>query len=172
MPDDGLKLCNVAVLAQEARTVALAVPLNRLERVAPQLINRDGLVTGSVALAMEQGRVVAEVALAVQVELRCQRCLEPMQLAIETQSRVVLLNSAAAADDVPPEWEMALAPEGRMRLADLIEEELLLALPAAPRHEGQCPSQRGSSEQHEFEEPTQRPFAALGELLKSGRSKQ
>jgi uncharacterized protein len=172
MPDDGLKLCNVAVLAQEARTVTLAVPLNRLERVAPQLINRDGMVTGSVALAMEQGRVVADVALAVQVELRCQRCLEPMQLAIETQSRVALLNSEAAADDVPPELEMALAPEGRMRLADLIEEELLLALPAAPRHEGQCPSQQGSSEQNEFEEPTQRPFAALGELLKSGRSKQ
>jgi uncharacterized protein len=172
MPDDGLKLCNVAVLAQEARTVTLAVPLKQLARVAPQLISLDGMVAGSVALAMEQGRVVADVTLTAQLEVRCQRCLEPMLLPIESQSRVALLSSEAAADDVPPELEMALAPEGRMRLADLVEEELLLALPAAPRHAGECPSQRGSSRQDEFEEPTQRPFAALGALLKPDRSKQ
>jgi hypothetical protein len=42
-------------------------------------------------------------------------------------------------------------------------------LPAAPRHED-C---AGASEVTEDSaEPTQRPFAALGELLKSNRPKQ
>ncbi len=173
MPDDGLKLCNVAVLAEEARTVTLAVPVNRLERIAEQLTRRDGMVTGSVALAMDQGRIVADVELVATLEVRCQRCLEPMLLPVESQSRVALVGSDADAAAVPPELETALAPEGRMRLADLVEEELLLALPAAPRHpEGQCPNEQGERKTESFVEPTQRPFAALGALLKPGRSKQ
>lgn len=172
MPDDGLKLCNVAVLAEEARTVTLAVPVNRLERIASHLTRTDGMVTGTVGLSKEEGRIVADVELAAALEVRCQRCLEPMQLPIESQSRVVLVASEVAAAAVPPELETALAPGGKLRLADLVEEELLLALPAAPRHPGQCPQERGESRVERFEEPTQRPFADLGTLLKPGRSKQ
>jgi len=171
MPEDGSRLCNVAALADEARQVELAIALENLERVAPQLATTQGVVNGSVALAREQGRIVAEVAVNAQVQLRCQRCLEPMPWTVQSSSRVMLLESEAAVANVPPELETALAPEGRMRLADLVEEELLLALPAAPRHpDGQCPVQR-EEKQEEFAQPTQRPFATLGELLK-GRSKQ
>jgi len=166
MPDDGLKLCNVAVLAEEARTVTLAVPVNRLERIVSHLTRRDGLVTGAIALVMEQGRIVADVDLAATLEVRCQRCLEPMQLPIESHSRVALVASEADGEAVPPELETALAPGGKLRLADLVEEELLLALPAAPRHPGQCPRDTGESREERFEEPTQRPFADLGALLK------
>ena len=174
MPEDGLKLCNVAVLADESRRVELAVPLERFERLAPQLTSREGTVTGSVALSREEGRIVARVELAAQLVMRCQRCLEPMLLPVESQSRVALLESETQAEAVPPELETALAPEGRLRLADLLEEELLLAVPAAPRHApGQCPvaGSRKTREQGSAE-PTQRPFAGLGALLKSDRSKQ
>ena len=75
----------------------------------------------------------------------------------------------AAAANVPPELETALAPDGRMRLADLLEEELLLALPAAPRHpEDNVRGSARSRSRRDSAEPTQRPFADLGELLKSG----
>jgi uncharacterized protein len=170
MPEDGSRLCNVASLADVARQVLLEVPLERFGRVAPQLATTRGVVNGSVALGREQGRIVAEVTLQAQVELICQRCLGPMPWPVQSSSRVTLVESEAAVADVPPELETALAPDGRMRLADLVEEELLLALPAAPRHpDGQCPERREGG-QEEFTEPTQRPFAALGELLK-GRSK-
>jgi len=173
MPDDGLKLCNVAVLAEEARTVMLAVPVNRLERIAEHLTRHEGVVTGTVALAMEDGRIVADVTLATVLEVRCQRCLEPMRLPIESHSRVALVGSEEAAAAVPAELETALAPEGRMHLADLVEEELLLALPAAPRHPGQCSGEHDEPAATEsFAETVQRPFADLGALLKPGRSKQ
>ncbi len=173
MPDDGLKLCNVAVLAEEARTVMLAVPVNRLERIADYLTSRDGMVTGTVALAMEDGRIVADVTLATVLEVRCQRCLEPLALPIESHSRVALVGSEEAAAAVPAELETALAPEGRMHLADLVEEELLLALPAAPRHPGPCSGEHDEQTDAEsFAEAAQRPFADLGALLKPGRSKQ
>jgi uncharacterized protein len=172
MPDDGLKLCNVAVLAEEARTVTLVIPVNRLERIAAQLVRRDGMVTGSVALEKEEGRIVADVELTAALEVRCQRCLEPMTLPVESRSRVALVESEADAAAVPPELETALAPEGRMRLADLLEEELMLVIPASPRHPGSCPQGQREQRAEEFAEPTQRPFADLGALLKPGRSKQ
>ena len=168
MPEDGAKPVNVAVLADAGSRVELVVPVERLVRIAEHLTSRQGVVTGSVKLAREQGRIVAEVELAATLALCCQRCMQPLQLPIQCRSRVVLLENEAAAADVPPELETALAPEGRLPLAELVEEELLLALPAAPRHDGVCPG----GEQGEAEtasQPTQRPFANLGELL--GRSK-
>jgi uncharacterized protein len=171
MPEDGAKLCNVAVAADEARRYELAIPLVRFERITDKLARTDGMVTGSVAFSREGGRIIADVTLAAQLAPRCQRCLEPMLLPIESSSRVALLESEEAAADVPPELETALAPEGRVRLADLVEEELLLAMPAAPRHPGQCPGKKPDVAQESISQPTQRPFAGLGELL-SGRSKQ
>jgi uncharacterized protein len=172
MPEDGSRLCNVAALADEARQVELEVPLARLGRVVPRLLSTEGAAKGRVALDRYQGHVVAEVSVEAQVSLECQRCLLPLSLPIAGGSRVVLVESEAAVSHVPPELETVLAPDGRMRLADLVEEELLLALPPAPRHpEGQCPGDAPGPRSEESAEPTQRPFASLGELLKSGRSK-
>lgn len=173
MPEDGLKLCNVAVLADEAEQVELRVPVEKLERIAPQLTRHEGVVTASVALRREQGRIIADVALQAQLEVRCQRCLAAMALPIESRSQVVLLESEADAAAVPAELETALAPEGRLRLADLVEEELLLALPAAPRHAaGQCPAAPQAGTQESFAQTAQRPFAGLAGLLRADRSKQ
>jgi uncharacterized protein len=169
MPEDGAKPVDVAVLADAGSRVELAVPVARLERVAEYLASRDGVVSGSVALSREGGRIVAEVALTAQLALLCQRCLKPMLLPIASHSRVALLASEDAAAAVPPELETALAPGGRLRLADLVEEELLLALPAAPRHAGVCPDARQGPTLENESQTTQQPFAHLAELL--GRSK-
>jgi uncharacterized protein len=172
MPEDGSRLCSVAALADEGRQVDLAVPLARLERIAPYLLSTEGMVQGRVALDREQGRIVAEVTVDAEVSLQCQRCLLPMTMQLAGTSRVALVESEAAGAGVPAELETALAPEGRMRLADLVEEELLLALPPAPRHpEGHCPGDASEPKAEESVEPSRRPFASLGELLKSGRSK-
>lgn len=172
MPEDGSRLCNVAALADEARQVDLAVPLARLERIASRLVSTEGMAEGRIALAREEGRIIADVTVAASVLLACQRCLQPLSLRIEGVSRVALVDSESAAAGVPAELETALAPEGRLRLADLLEEELLLALPPAPRHpEGLCPGDATGSKSEVPAQPTQRPFASLGELLKSGRSK-
>jgi uncharacterized protein len=170
MPEDGLKKSNVAVLADEAGRVDLAVPVARMARIAEHLATPEGMVTGSVQLSREMGRIVAEVSFKAGLTLRCQRCLGPMPESFAAESRVALVESEAEATEVPPDLETALAPGGRIALAELVEEELLLALPAAPRHaEGQCPAAR--QEARVSEAPTvQRPFANLGELL-ADRSK-
>ena len=170
MPEDGLTESNVALLADEGRQVDVAVPVARLARLEGMLAGSDGTLTGRVQLSREGGRICADVQFAAAVTVTCQRCLGPMPLSLEGGSRVVLVETEENAAGVPQEFETALAPNGRLRLAGLLEEELLLALPAAPRHAaGQCPAARPETREDAAPD-VQRPFANLGELL-AGRSK-
>jgi uncharacterized protein len=165
MPEDGLTESNVAVLADQGRSVQLAVPLARLPRLEGMLADQQGAVTGQVGLSRRAGRILADVRFAATVTLQCQRCLGPMRLDLQGDSQVALVETEEDAAGVPQEFETALAPQGRLQLAGLLEEELLLALPAAPRHAaGQCPAARNESRDGAAPD-VQRPFANLGELL-------
>ena len=169
-PPDELPPANDAVLADEGRRVELAVPVKRLARIAAQLASDEGIAKANVELSREAGQIIAALEFEAGLTLRCQRCLGPMPQRLQGSSRVALVESEAAVAEVPPELETALAPAGRMALAELVEEELMLALPAAPRHaEGECPAARPEARENEAPE-VQRPFANLGELL-GNRSK-
>ena len=74
-------------------------------------------------------------ALQTGIELVCQRCLEPLRLALDVTVSLGLVHGEAEADRLPEEYEPLLVPEGVIRVADLVEDELLLALPRIPRHE-------------------------------------
>jgi uncharacterized protein len=92
-----------------------------------------------------------------------------MKVPIESSAHVALLVSENEADRVPVEFETVHVPENRIRVRDLVEEELLLTLPISPLHERaeECGAKREPDAQ--TEEPvheTQRPFEQLGELLK------
>jgi uncharacterized protein len=164
MPEDGLSESNVALLADEGRQVELRIPLARLSRLEGMLASSDGTATGTVALSRQERRIIADVQFAARVTLTCQRCLGPMHLDLDGSSQVVLPETEDEAAGVPQEFETVLAPQGRLRLSGLIEEELLLALPAAPRHAaGECPAEGLTREDAAPE--VQRPFANLGELL-------
>jgi uncharacterized protein len=67
--------------------------------------------------------------------------------------------------------EPTLAPDGRVALSELVEEELLLAVPLVPRHEDlrECGPAAEAAAPQADEEAVQRPFAGLGELLKRGQ---
>lgn len=75
------------------------------------------------------------------VVLECQRCLAPMKLAIDVDRRFrfVAGEDAAAQLDAEDEEHDVLATSRALDLHDLLEDELLLALPIVPRHEV-CPT--------------------------------
>ena len=101
------------------------------------------------------------------VLLCCQRCLGPVftQVAAERSFRFVATEAEAEALDAELEDDV-LVLERAMNLRDLVEDELLLALPLVPRHEV-CPeplpsSTRDELPEDELEKPN--PFAALARL--------
>jgi uncharacterized protein len=178
MPEDGSKLVDVAALADATAGVELSVPLSVLERLKSLLTTSEGEATARIRWSREGGYVIADVEAAAVLKLRCQRCLDEFGLPVNSRSRVVLVADESQVVTLPEELETALAVEGRIRQRDLVEEELLLAVPVAPRHpEGECEAKIGKGTAAdkaagpgvkfvaETQVNTQRPFAGLADLL-------
>ncbi len=162
MSEGWSKLLDVGPLADGRAEVDFSIPLKEFPRVLPLLAAPDGTARGKVSFAREGRIPVAEVQVAAEATLLCQRCLSPLMWPIDSTGRAALVASPAEADRVPEELETVLAPEHRISIRDLVEEELLLALPLVPRHENdECAGARaGTSEE------THRPFGQLSDLLK------
>lgn len=105
-----------------------------------------------------------------QVALTCQRCLQPVQETVEVDRwfRFVDTEAEAAALDVDSDDDVLALPR-HLDARELIEDELLLALPLVPRH-ANCPQPLpGAGEQAEPEaEQRPNPFAALAALKRKG----
>ena len=153
--------------------IDFAVPLAELPRLRAQLASVSGEAHGRVHFRRMAGIAVAELTLTGTAHLVCQRCLESMDVGVEAATQVGLIATEADMGRVPEELEPVLAPEGRISVGEIVEEELLLTLPIVPLHsqgqDGVCVVAGAPSlATNGREEEVQRPFAQLAELLKRG----
>lgn len=97
------------------------------------------------------------------VSLQCQRCLGQMEypLRVSTRLRLVPPGKPWPEDDLEDDSADAVEAEQEMALLPLLEDEILLALPIAPRH-GQCEPPAPLKDE---QEPS--PFAVLAKLKQS-----
>jgi uncharacterized protein len=152
--------------------VEFEIPLTAFPRLPVQPAGSMESVRGRAQFRREGGFAVAKLEVSGRVQLVCQRCLAPMHQAVDGTARIALVASEAEADRVPPEFEPVRAPDGRIRVRDLVEEEVLLALPIVPLHEtaAQCAPmaqvESVAEAQADTAENMQKPFERLGELLK------
>lgn len=104
------------------------------------------------------------------VALQCQRCLRPVeeQLRVERSFRFVSGEAQAEALDADSEEDVLAMTRG-LNLRELLEDELILALPLVPRHEA-CPVPlQAELEPEEPAPPAEErpnPFAVLAQLKK------
>lgn len=85
------------------------------------------------------GRATVRGHVAASLPLRCQRCCERYEFDVDADVSLALVSGLDEANAVPPPYEPLLIEDRLMRPADLIEDELVLAVPAIPRHEeGEC----------------------------------
>jgi uncharacterized protein len=177
MPGGALKLRDVKKLADTRAAFDFEMPVADLPGLPPELLASDGQVQVKLRFSREQGFAMADVQLRAQLQVTCQRCMDPMPLAVDTSTPVLVVQSEREAEEAPAGWETFLAPEGRLSLEALAAEELLLAVPIVPLHgAGQACApaldmaaaavpQPGPIEQA----ATARPFADLRTLLERGR---
>jgi uncharacterized protein len=103
------------------------------------------------------------------LSLVCQRCLGPVVTPLEAERsfHFVADEDMAAQLDADSEDDV-LAMTRALDLRDLVEDELLLALPLVPRHDV-CPEPLPMSHgDDEADEPAPNPFAALAALKRGG----
>jgi len=112
-----------------------------------------------------QGDHYLDVSVIGRCSLLCQRCLKGMDHPVQIETRLWLRDQASLdrMDDIEEEFDSVLA-DRHMDVLDMLEEEILLSLPIAPKHEvGSCQA-AGSKNR---EENRQHPFAVLGKLKRN-----
>ena len=138
-------------------------PLKDFQRLRDMLASEAGEVTYRVqGRRDERGRPALQVKVEGTLQLRCQRCLEPLPFEVKVEDLLVL---AATLSEIHAEPADAYAPDRivagkEMPVRELIEDELILALPYAPRHEGCAPGAAAR------EERGNSPFASLRGLMR------
>jgi uncharacterized protein len=110
----------------------------------------------------ERGRPSLRLKVSGTLQLRCQRCLEPMPFDVRTDETLVL---AATLSEIHAEPASANARDRvvagkEMSVRELIEDELILAVPYAPRHE-RCVAVRAGDGSDKV-----LPFAGLRGMLR------
>jgi uncharacterized protein len=139
------------------------LPLSGFPRLRDMLASDEGEVAYQLkGMRDERGRPSLRLRVDGELLLRCQRCLGPLAFEVKADELLVLAATQAEIDADPADVE---APDrvlaGKdMSVADLVEDELILAVPYAPRHDECAPAAR------EGEGATVRPFAGLRDKLK------
>jgi len=164
----------VDTLVGTETAIEFSIPFAELPRVSHELASKDGEARGKVRFSRQQGQSVADLEVSAQPEVVCQRCMQPMRWPLQMKSRVALVSDYDAADRVPDGMEVFLVEADSVSVRDLVDEEVMLALPNVPRHaeDSECARRKvqlpGEADEPEAapEAQVQKPFAQLGELLK------
>jgi uncharacterized protein len=154
---DGFEFASAGAMQQGV------MPLGGFSRLRDLLASDAGEVAYEVkGLRDAQGRPSLRVRVRGTLPLRCQRCLEAMRFEVNEEKMLVLAATQAEIDFDPADTQ---APDRvlagkEMALRELLEDELILAVPYAPRHED-CSAGTASGDEEKFS-----PFASLRGLLR------
>lgn len=116
-------------------------------------------------LAMVSGTLRAELG------VQCQRCLDVVELPIESLLNWVFAHDEEAGLNAPAGSELIILEGSSVSLFDLLEDELFLSLPSVPTHaEGKCVAPE-AAEQQPIQTQTKEnvktsPFVVLADFKK------
>lgn len=184
-------LLNPWKAADGRRSFEGTMPLQRMRRLAPLLApsessggeTADGVGEADSGAPWNpvrfradfahdgQGYTTVELWVEAELPLVCQRSLRPYLEPVKRHTLLAVVERAEEQDVLPEHYEPVLVEEGRMALLEVVEDELLLAVPEVPRNPAvaevelstdTAPRKPGKGRA----EPTRRPFAGLADLLK------
>jgi uncharacterized protein len=154
-------------LAHRGGSLIGQLPLVGMSRLRESLYSDAGEVHVNLRFRCdEQGRHRVDGSVRALLQLTCQRCLGAMGYEVDNEVHLELVARPEDAGRVENGYEPLLVRDDLVAVRSMVEDELLLALPAHPRHaEGQCrvaPEYRPQP-QAESTERT-RPFEVLAKL--------
>ena len=146
------------------------LPLAAMPRLATSLAAVDGQVAFDLEFDRDAtGTPYLHVKANTALPLICQRTLESFALPVSVDTRLGLLTDEKDEVSLPAGYEPLLLTDNGLRLADVVEDELILAVPVVPVKPGTEFGERTfPANAHDEEESDERPnpFAALEKLYK------
>lgn len=152
--------------AEAGRVIRGRIPLARLTRVVPLTVSTAGELEVSLAFGRDQeGTRYLEGSIRGVLELQCQRCLESMDYPLKLNFRLGLVQSPNDVQYLTDRYEPLIVGAEPALLAEVISDEVLLALPIAPLHEDMGDCREVTADYHASADAQRdNPFAVLEQL--------
>ncbi|OAI49999.1 hypothetical protein AYO45_00015 [Gammaproteobacteria bacterium SCGC AG-212-F23] len=137
-----------------------------MPRFAESLASPDGEIAVDIAFGRdEQGDTFMKGTCKANVQLHCQRCMEPYICEIISRFKFGLVVSEEKADNLAKSYDPLVVIDDELFLKDVIEDELIIHLPIVPMHSEDKCKVRLPIETSE-QESNNNPFKVI-EILKS-----
>jgi hypothetical protein len=172
-----------ARLAASGQVIETKGQLSDLERLK-QVVDADmaGLKSGARPKKWQQAPIDIRLAfgwadarqqipalegqISARIDAVCQRCLEPFELSLNAQLKLLLLapHGEAMASEEYEIWETA---EDTVRPLDIVDEALIMAMPYSPTHDDPAKCGPLANKLQSQQSKMVRPFADLKAQMRS-----
>lgn len=110
-------------------------PLSCMQRLCDSLSDCGGSARYELEFLQEGRLHVIHGRIKAKLVLQCQNCLEELILTVDSQLKLGAVRTLEEVSRLSDAYEPLLMQDRKIALKDIIEEELLLALPIIPKHE-------------------------------------
>ncbi len=156
--------------ARQAEKLHGKFPVAQMKRLSDSLDSDGGDVEFELTFDRKERARVATGSFRTDVKMVCQRCLDQVNVAIRGTIHLEFVEGEEAEGRFEDQgYETVIVKDNSLSLLELIEDEVILALPFSPLHEkGECP---GSTIVEKLQVTNQNPdkpnpFAVLAKLKK------
>jgi uncharacterized protein len=154
-------------MVQSRRHFEGKLPLAAMPRLAADLAATHGDAQFDLEFGKDElGIAFLQVRVSAALPLTCQRTLDVFELPVQIDSRLGLITREEDEAGLPAGYEPLLLTDSALRLADVVEDELILALPVVPVKPGteQVQQSWGGDTDEAETPPRPNPFTALKQL--------
>lgn len=147
--------------ARAGEQLSGSVPVSELSRLSDNLFDTAGnLQFGLTGSRDSRHRLRLKMSVAGSIDLQCQRCLGKLVFPVSVQANLLILTDEAGGETGEIDDLDGVPAAAQTDVWSLVEDEVLLAIPLAPRHaEGDCsPAVKAAGT------PAASPFAVLSKL--------
>jgi len=127
-------------IAEKGQVFSGQVAISRMQRIKDSLSNDQGCLEVALRFGKdESGQRYVKGEIHGELQLFCQRCMMPMAWPLDAGFSLALLRSEAQIESMADIYEPFIVPPEKVKLVELLEDEIILQLPLVPKHElDQC----------------------------------
>ena len=133
--DDLVQLIEPFHLASLGQRLKGRVAIAKMTRLLPSLLEDRGYADVELQFGIDSaGQAFVKGYVNAELSLLCNRCMEKMTMPIQADFNLGIVHSYVQAERLPAEYEPLVIQESQIKTLDIVEDELLLALPIIVKH--------------------------------------
>ena len=148
--------------AKNSGAVQGKIAVEQLTRASEYFNTKDGEFAFQIRGSLDpRKRPLLMLTVSGHVTLTCQRCLQAMRHNVDISRSLLLVKDEAALPPLDEEQDDVdvIVADSKLKVLDLIEDEIILSVPLGPKHNFDCVASNDDAQ-----EGKRQPFAALAKF--------